>query len=105
MSWTRDTSWAEIDTSFLDDIIGDNFQEGNRIMGGGLQSRGAESTGFSGQKAAPARPVPGTAWRRLARDSLKLLDGILSPQPARPWLPWCANIRSFGGRIDPRHVY
>ncbi|ODA75772.1 hypothetical protein RJ55_08696 [Drechmeria coniospora] len=71
-SRTRDDSWAEFETSFLDDMLTDDDAAERRV------ATEAKSSGPPRQTAVLARSVPGTAWRRLAGELLALMDSFAS---------------------------
>lgn len=60
------------------DIFANDYAAETQSKTIGLNRKQGNYAGLSGQTAARTHPVPGAAWRGLARDSMKLLDDIIS---------------------------
>ncbi|KAK4076834.1 hypothetical protein Purlil1_12567 [Purpureocillium lilacinum] len=104
MAWIRDTSF-DFSTDLLTDFFANDGAVERQSTTPGPPRTQANPTAPPKMKDAPTRPVPGTAWRRLARDSLMLLDNILSSHTRKAPLPGRAADRALHSYQDRKHVH
>lgn len=104
MAWLQDPSF-EFDTSLLEDLFGDNGPEARQSVTPDEPNAQYNGNDIREKKTGQVRPVPGTAWRRLARDSLMLLDNILSSHARKATSSECSPARARHRYLGRRYVH